>query len=486
MSRAIETRPARGAGFTLIELLVTMVVVALTLGAAVGLFNSMNKLSRVQLHTAEMQQSVRVAQREVGRLVQMAGRGGLAGENNVAAAFDTPAVSVRDNVGLVAPFLAREVAPGNAGSPLAVEGTDILTIRGAFDSSVFHINYADRTRFVYTPGTGGTIILGNRTPTGIPQDLRPIKWACDPPDDPGNARPEALVLVNAVNEESYAVVEIDCNGGTWAAIPDDFLPAADYLEYSVNFRSAADGGFTHADKYAELNPDGNNPPLDGNFNPSFLALLEEYRFYVREQCRTVDGAPLDECPEELGEPAELTDPVATHRLSMARMYPNTSEPHGGAAPNLRLDLADSIFDLQVALGFDSSHDENGNIDGFFSKDTNNTESDDIIYEAADGAADDWLFNGAGDVQAHFDALPWTPFFDGASWTFSETQPQPRLYYLRVTTVGFTARPDRGYQAPLIDRIENHDVSGVYLINGQAQRTHRRELLQTVIDMRNLG
>jgi hypothetical protein len=395
----------------------------------------------------------------------MAGRGGLAGENNVGVAFETPAVSVRDNVGLAAPFLAREVALDNADSPLAVEGTDILTIRGAFASSVFHLNYADRTRFNHV---AKTILLGSHTPTNIPQDLTPIKEACDPSDGSA-AKAEALVLVNAVNEESYAVVELDCARTDHGTIPETFDPATTWLnrfDVTIGYKVAADS--PRAALYAKLTPDGANPLSidpegEGGFNPSFMGLLEEYRFYVREQCRAVEGSPLDECPEELGEPVGREAPVADHRLSMARMYPNTSEPHGGNVQNLRLDLADSIFDLQVALGFDSSYMDGGSEDGFFTADAPNDGPDDVIYEAADGAADDWLFNGAGDVETHFDALPWTPFFDGTSFTFTETQPQPRLYYLRVTTLGFTARPDRGYQAPLVDRIENHDVSGVYLI-----------------------
>lgn len=487
-SRQITMRRHGDSGFTLIELLVTMVVVALTLGAAVGLFNSMNKLSRVQLHTAEMQQAVRVAQREAGRLIQMAGRGGLAGVNNVGAAFDTPALSLRDNVGPSNPFPAftsREIAPGHTDSPVAVEGTDILTVRGAFASSVFHVNYADKAHF---NGAGQTVTLGNRTPTGIPQDLRPIKWACDPPDDPGNARPEALLLVNAVNEESYAVVELDCSRTEFGAIPDAFDPSAAYAEYDVGFLIASDGTAVHAADYARLSPNGANPVLTGNFNPSFVALIEEYRFYLREKCRTPEGLEWD-CGTLLpnGEPP-LLDP----RFSMARVYPHTNEPHGGADSNLELDLADSIFEFQVALGFDSSYDGSQGDNGYFTFDADNLPGDgsvgddDSIVESTTGASDDWLFNSTSDGVAHFTALPWTPSLTPPA--FTDLRPQPRLYYLRVSTLGFTARPDRGYQAPIIDQIENHPLTTAAddPINGTEARLHRRELLQSVIDMRNLG
>lgn len=477
-----QRRPQRG-GFTILEMLVTIVVVALTLGAAVGLFNSMNKLSRVQLHTAELQQSVRVAQREIGRMIQMAGRGGLSGYNNVGPALLTPALAVRDNVGEDGSFFTdRNIAEGVADSPQAVTGTDILTVRGAFDSSVFHVNYADRTKFDPGTGDGGTIVLGNRTPTGIPQDLRPIKWACDPPEEGATARPEALVLVNAVNEENYAVVELDCSRTEHGAIPEAFVPGAPFTEYTIGFLSAADTGFTYANQYAtRLTPNGANPDLTGNFNPSFVALVEEYRFYVRERCgRYVNGVEWAEAP------CTADGAVPAHRFSMARMYPGTEVAHGGDDANLRLDVSDSIIDFQAALGFDSSyHADGGASQGFFTFDADNLGGDDIVYEAANGTSDDWLFNGVADSQSsgsHFQALPWSPPVGG---TFTGDQPQPHLYYVRVSTLGFTARPDRGYQAPLLDAIENHVVTDDPLINGEQARLFRRELLQTVIDLRNL-
>ncbi|MEZ5332945.1 MAG: prepilin-type N-terminal cleavage/methylation domain-containing protein [Thermoanaerobaculia bacterium] len=470
-------RRDRSEGFTLVELLVTLVIVSLTLGAAITLFNQMNRLSRVQLHAAELQQSVRVAQREMGRVIQMAGRGGLAGTNNVGPAYDTPALSIRDNVGQSARFSEREIAIGTD-EPVAVEGTDILTVRGVFDSSIWHLNYTDITKF---DPVAQIVMVGNRTPTGIPQDLGPIKDACDPPDG-GAARPEALILVNSANENSYAVLELDCSQTDHAAIPDTFDPEAPFQEIAVAYKLPASGG--NAVEYQKLSPGEVLPNLaSGTFNPSFLGLLEEYRFYVREQCRAGDGSGDVACDEAGAIPA--------HRLSMARMYPHTETPHAGDDDNLQIDVADSIFDLQLALGFDSSYDGNAAINGFFAFDADNDPGDgsegddDAIVESADGTSDDWMFNATGDA-ATLDSLPWSP--TGDPLTFTASQPQPQIYYLRLSTLGFAARPDNRYSAPVVtgleDRVYTTDPDDP--LNGTVARNYRRELIQTVIDLRNLG
>lgn len=65
------------AGFTLIELLVSMVVFLGILVAMFAVFNANYKLAQVQTHVANMQQSLRIAQHDLVRMVRMAGRGGL-------------------------------------------------------------------------------------------------------------------------------------------------------------------------------------------------------------------------------------------------------------------------------------------------------------------------------------------------------------------------------------------------------------------------
>lgn len=452
---------ARAAGFSLIELLVTMVVVTVVLGAAVALFNSMNELSRAQVHQVDMQQAVRVAQREVTRLVQMAGRGGLAGNNLAGNAATTPALTVRNNVGEDAAFPDRELLIGGGATvPNAVVGTDVLTLRGVFTNSVYQLNFTHPTGFTFDAGTGaGTLVVGSRTPTGIPQDLRPLKEAWD------EDVPEALLVVNAVNELTYAVVEFDPANSDFSAFPDPYDVNA-IFEITVGFKTT--GG--NAAGYATLSPGGVLPNLDSPaFRPGFLGLLEEYRYYVREDPDLATRTPSE----------------WRHKLSRARVFPGTETAYRDDDANLEEDIADNVFDLQVALGYDSSFQDGSSIEGFFAFDNEAPPAmgaDDVIWDASDDA-DDWLFNGENDSDT-LGNLPWSPTGDPLAWTAE--QPQPVLYYARVTTLGRATRPDRGFQAPVLDRVEDHLYPVDHALNTVEARLHRREILQSIIDLRNLG
>src|SRR5205823_5422359 len=80
------------------------------------------------------------------------------------------------------------------------------------------------------------------------------------------------------------------------------------------------------------------------------------------------------------------------KLSRARVYPNTQTPWSDDDTNWKVDIADNIFDLQVALGLDTPANDPGA--GACTGGT--IASDDIncsIYESADGENDDWMYNG---------------------------------------------------------------------------------------------
>ena len=75
--RSGRRRLPRQSGFTLIELLVSMIVFVTVLVAVMVMFTSSSRLARLQIHTADMQQSLRIGQYEIVRNLRMAGRGGL-------------------------------------------------------------------------------------------------------------------------------------------------------------------------------------------------------------------------------------------------------------------------------------------------------------------------------------------------------------------------------------------------------------------------
>ena len=352
-----------------------------------------------------------------------------------------PALSVRDNVGLDGGSL--QVAIGLADGPLAVAGTDILTVRGVFNSSIYQVDAAGGAVTLFDAGgvptadssqaTSGTIVVSSVSPTGGPQPLEDLSATVS------LGLGEALVLVSSVDESIYGVVELDPTNSSVSS-----------TAITIAFRVT---GGAYTGDYRELYASGNgvNPALPENLSAiAWLGVLEEYRFYVR------DADP---------------NPV----LSMARMLPGTETPHGGDA-SAELDIAENVQQLQVALGFHSSlgaaqTDQNG--DG-------RTDEDDLVLtETGDGNNDDWLFNGDGDNPA---VTPWVPPWDDDPATVGIPE-QPELHYVRLTTVARVRSPAFDYTADVIPVLENAEVDA---LNEEEQLRYRRQLLQTIIDLRNIS
>ncbi len=458
------------AGFSLVELLVSLLLVALVLGGAMTMFNYTNKLSRAQLHQSDLQQSGRVAQRDLLRNLRMAGRGGLVGfhvpgtDPNSGPASITPAIEVRNNT----PSGNQRLAVGDNSSPLVVEDTDVLTVRGHFNSPPLFVNSTDPTTFTFDSGTGaGAIVVSSHVNGDVMQDMTAIVEAV-------NAnRTDAILLVSNLSDEIYGVAELNPGGSN---VPDPYVPDPNN---EITITIAFTTGGTYGADYSLLSADGVFPDGDPLNHPNWLppralsgvgmiALLEEYRYYIRD-------------------PEDGTAP----RLSRARFFPGTEVDH--PVDGFENDIADNIYDLQVALGFDSSFDGSNTTNGFFAFDPDNTGADDIIFDAdveptGDTATDDWLFNAAGDTTA-LGSLPWTPqpAAGGNPPIFSASQPRPRLYYARVTSLAMAARPDSGYAAPVITAIEDHAYPGDSAdpVNNIEGRARRRLLLTTIADLRNL-
>lgn len=185
--------------------------------------------------------------------------------------------------------------------------------------------------------------------------------------------------------------------------------------------------YTRTDDYDALSPKGSYP--QELTTVAAIGILEEIRYYIR-------------------------DAPGGRRLARARFYPGTETAYGGDASNLTVDLADNIQDLQVALGIDRNATE-------------------TIEDTGDGA-DDWLFNSVDDSPA-----------DPAEWNASGRP----LYYLRLTALARTDRADAKYVSPPIQAIEDHVYDEpAEPADGEArqERTYRRRILQTVVDLRNLS
>ena len=110
----------------------------------------------------------------------------------------------------------------------------------------------------------------------------------------------------------------------------------------------------------------------------------------------------------------------------------------------------------------------------------------MLYEGADDGAraiDDWLWNSSSDdpaeIQYRVNAL---------------VLARPvHLYYARITTVGRTAQLDPRYTSPDFDTIanedwvEDHDYDTAPATDWKSgvNSRHRRRILQTTIDLRNI-
>jgi len=192
--RAIQPRSVprghlrRAAGFSLVELLIVLLILG-EIFLAVGILLDVNeRTTRVQTQVADLQQALRVAQGDIEHYVRSAGRGGLPhGLDYALAAGATElngfAVNVRDNVGVGASPPSREAAIGFNGSPLAVAGTDILTVRGCFETSLFQVRNGDFTPDFDGNGTrdDGRVVLSSPGPANLCQDLRPLLQATGRP-----------------------------------------------------------------------------------------------------------------------------------------------------------------------------------------------------------------------------------------------------------------------------------------------------------------
>src|SRR3990172_2039961 len=114
-ARPRRSRRPSEAGFSLLQLMVALLVLTQILVAVLVLFDSLNRTSRVQTQVADMQQSLRIAQYDVLRLLRMAGRGGLQANlvpTAIAPALFGTAIDIRENAGAGSPPEQREVAIG--------------------------------------------------------------------------------------------------------------------------------------------------------------------------------------------------------------------------------------------------------------------------------------------------------------------------------------------------------------------------------------
>ncbi len=312
-----------------------------------------------------------------------------------------------------------------------VPGTDVLTIRGVFSAPIFHVASVGGA-FSHNQGLQtGSLAVDSISPAGIPQSLDAFKDAL------AANRPEGLLIVSPADPTIYAVVQITGGAVVGADVNGDGSVDAGEERATLTFTSNP-GSSAHNAAYIGMSAGGAfSPRLN---TAAFVGVLEEYRFYIRD-ARTAEGG---------NEP----------KLSRAQVFPNTNLVYDGNAANGAVDIADHVLDLQVALAIDVNGDR-------------------AIDDVSAPEADEWLFNHSDDVDT--DSF-WGAADVDANWT-------GRLFQLRLTTLVRTDRPDPGYQSDPIDFLENHEYAEPdAAANGDQvlDRSFRRRMMATLVDLRNIG
>lgn len=335
-SRPRRRSGASQAGFSLVEMIVTTLIMVLVVLGLLAIFDFSNRVARSQTQIAGMQQVQRVAQDEMVRLIRMAGRGGIVLGS---------ALTVRNDVPEDEPILV-----GGSGVPTVVEASDVVAVRGIFNSQIYQLD-TNAASFTYDPANNeGFLTIRNLSPSGVPQSLDDLEQLLQVG---GDDIPEALLVVSAVDDTAYVVVEVD---PTFKSIVEN--TAVTPPSKTMTLRFVTDGA--RASAYQSLSTAALGTPLMQTV--AYAGILEEYRFYVRDLAAT--GVGSDTAPE----------------LARARVYPGTEEAYRSDAANLGVTVAENVLDLQVALGRDD-------------------DSDGVIEEGAsvaDRKSDEWLFNVASD------------------------------------------------------------------------------------------
>ena len=506
----------REGGFSLLELLLTLAIFGIITAGLFTVFDNSAQLARSQTQVSFLQQGQRVGQAELVRYTRAAGLGGLpitrinlpdldnsgvgdwletvdaASYNNVGLfPEDGYAISIRnrvtgptriDQVEAPSPAVCNPVSRNDCVLP----GSDVLIVRGVFSTPIYYFEPPIDISGWVTDGAldqEQVTVVGKIRPTGrhwqdYPQDLEPIVEALE--NAKNNNRPEAVILRDTTNPNAYLVMEFDHTDATLASLveakctntglplnddsnPNCFTfplqldpltaPGDDYVDLTTG--SILNGSPGTALVVGAAGPDEDDVRLPQTIGS--LGILEEYRFFVRIAWE----------PQPFG-PDRLT-PV----LSRQRFLPGTNLSIGSI-----VDISENVLDLQIAVGIEN--DAFGTVPGYGQILDDGTINDEVLFNAAGD------FNTSGNYAA--------PPGTAAAWY----DPDLEYYFLRINTLVESAEPERGYLAPELTTIEDHDRGAAFATGGSLpdvepavqynsddRRRYRRRWLQTVVELRNL-
>ncbi len=495
----LSNRPSgkREGGFSLVELLVTVIILAEVLVGLLIIFDSSSRLARAQTHVAELQQSLRVGQSELTRYARMTGLGGLpitplnAEARTRYGTFPEagPAVSVFNNVAEKTIVQLLDPSAPDNDDDVILPGSDVMILRGVFSTPMFYLDPPLKIDgdWVSNPGDAtnefsGTVVLPARSRISgrswwdYPQEISELADRLN--DARTDQVPLALLLRDTLNPNAYVVAAFDHATTTVADLTPSQCPnvevhadlPAEHVPQCIQFNIVLDPdedttigpGQAYADLTAGTGLDSGSQELivdaGDSFNVSLptdvgsVGLLEEYRLYVRAEW---------EVPGSVN--TRLT-PV----LARAEFLPGTNTQID------RVDVADNILDLQIAIGADA--------------DSVGATGHGEINEDG-GALDEVLFNSVDDTQSDGSIDP-SARAGGSTDSRQWTDPDLQYHFLRINTLVQARFPDLKHRAPQLDFIEDYDRGATFQVEGvehtfNDEIQYRRRWLQTVVELRNL-
>lgn len=505
MKRHPRNKPAGQAGFSLVEILVTLAVFSIVTYGLVVVFDNSSRLARLQTQQANIQQAQRVGHSEIVRFVRMAGVGGLpitrlqiTTAELSARNYDIPgrfpngiALSVVNGVG--ADTTIREVLDptlSESDGDEILEGSDVLIVRGVFSTPVYYSSggYTVTLKDSDTIADGILEIESKIQMTGdVTQDrFQDVDVLADWLKEAYQAtdithRDEALILRDLLNPNAYAVMAFDhanpvvstvdsltpkrCTNKNQSSTHDS-VGLCLTLPVLLNPKVSTGLAFTELSQGTVLQTNSGNTLLEASTNDPLvelptrinsIGLLEEYRFFIR----------VDEVYDEFAPGGKRLAPV----LSRARFLPGTS------IMVERVDIADNVIDLQIALGVET--DSYGDV-GYG-----------IITDSGD-ETDEVLFNSPADLLSgnppYID--PPTGTIPGGHQAWYSTDLE--YHYVRVNTIVQGDQRNRNFQSPPLNTIEDYNrgdfavvSDGSITYNSFDSRRFRRRWLQTTVELRNL-
>lgn len=491
--------PSPSRGFTLMEMLISAFMLIMLLGAVLTVFERSAAIGRDQVEVSVIQQSSRIAHSEMMRHIRMAGAGGLpltwkSLPTDPAQYVNTTHPGTFPNGFAVAITNSvpedHKLPIGKTGATnhIVLPSSDILTLRGAFTLPVYfyypavETKPADATKHWKMVGSKFVPPDAVEIPNRIGKDFRiSLKPLIDHLLKMKDANHQVLFLVrDLMNPDAYAVLRWvadspqnrlavdDCKSnedvaGTQAAFDLGCIKVALELDPTAPYSKLMLGTALEPGAGSHNIPMTNVPRSAVAFPLEFgsIAVIQEYRYYVRADY------------EVAGDPTSRLSPV----LTRTEYFPST------ALLPLRedfiesIDVVDNLIDLQIAAGIDQDWSITAAGHGVVTDSGTNT--------------DEILFNAADDNPANSQP-PGLTRFDGRGIPAYVRWFHPKLdvYFLRLTTVAQSPRPDRAASGAGIGMIEDCNRAanfkvGAVTYNYNNERRYRRRLLQSVAELRNL-